>query len=310
MTATITKIQKMFFALGTVNSVTLYDEAHEQAFCEVKSRVLQLNDMLNAYDERSEVSAINRNAGVKSVRVSPETFALIEDSVRFSVLSKGLFDITTRPLSLIWKNAIKNKSLPDYIEVMRAALLSSYRDIILNRDDMSVMLRRRGQELDLGAIAKGYAADEAKWILTEHGVSEAIINLGGTVINLGEMRKIGLQKPFEETGTPFAYLAVGERAVVSSGIYEQGFEQNGKVYHHIINPKTGFPSETDVVSVTLVGKSAEQLDALATTVIMMNSEDSALLLKLCKVEAVLVTRDGRIICTEGLRNNLEMKGAD
>ena len=221
MTATITKIQKMFFALGTVNSVTLYDEAHEQAFCEVKSRVLQLNDMLNAYDERSEVSAINRNAGVKSVRVSPETFALIEDSVRFSVLSKGLFDITTRPLSLIWKNAIKNKSLPDYIEVMRAALLSSYRDIILNRDDMSGMLRRRGQELDLGAIAKGYAADEAKRILTEHGVSEAIINLGGTVINLGEMRKIGLQKPFEETGTPFAYLAVGERAVVSSGIYEQ-----------------------------------------------------------------------------------------
>lgn len=304
MTGTMTRTQKVFFALGTANSITAYDSSAGSAIEEAKERVLSLHSMLNAFDEKSEISRINQNAGERPVKVSDETYRLIEDSVKFSVLTDGLFDISSRPLSQLWKKTIKEGQLPKGFDIIKAAMLCDYKDIILDSDEHTVMLRKRGQQLDLGAIAKGYAADEVKRILSEYGVANAVINLGGSVINMGEMRKIGLQNPFENTGKPFAYLTLGDKSVVSSGLYEQGTEINGKLYHHIINPKTGFPSNTEVIGVTLIGASCERLDALATVALIMKIEDAVRLLKSFNIEAVIVTKDKKILSTEGLRNDL------
>ena len=308
MTKTLTRIQKVFFALGTVNSITVFDLSDADAVIEAKERVLELHGMLNAFDENSEVSLINRNAGKKPVKVSGEVFRLIEDSVKLSVITDGLFDITSRPLSQIWKKAIRDKAMPKGFDLIRATLLCDYKDIQLNSEEMTVKLRNKGQQIDLGGIAKGYVADEVRRILEEYGVTDAVINLGGSVINMGETRRIGLQNPFEKTGTPFAFITADDKAVVSSGIYEQCFEHKGRTYHHIINPRTGFPSDTDTVGASLIGDNCELLDALATAAVLMKPAEAMKLFKSFNVEAVLVTEEGKVIFTEGMRNNLAFKG--
>lgn len=163
------------------------------------------------------------------------------------------------------------------------------------------MLRREGQQFDLGATAKGYAADEAERILAENGVKEAIINLGGTIRVMGEPQKVGIQNPFEKTGVAFASLDISSGAVVTSGLYEQGFTMEGKTYHHIVNPRTGYPSQTELAGVTLVGENAEKLDALSTTAFMLSLPRAVELIRSADAEAVFVNKTGNVYVTDGLK---------
>ena len=292
--------KKIFFALGTVCTLTLYGGDVNAALNRSKERIMQIHHRMNAYDEKSEISRINAAAGEGYVPVSEDTFRLIEASVDYSRMTNGLYDITTRPLSALWKSAIASKSLPIPYEIDCAAKLTGYRDILLDRRNLSVMLRRRGQQLDLGAIAKGYAADEVRRILKEEKIAEAIINLGGTVVSIGKSRRIGIQNPFEKTGTVFAYIDAADQAVVTSGLYEQGFTVNDRCYHHIIDPHTGYPSSSELAGVTLIGSCAEELDALSTTALMLGVEKSIPLLQSRGIEAIFVTKDGEIYTTNGL----------
>ena len=204
MTVTRQRIDTVFFAMGTVCRIAVFEDGHEDAVQRAKDRVTELHNKLNAYDPKSEISAINNNAGRCSVTVSDDTRALIERAVAFSKLTDGIFDITTTPLSQLWKTAIKIHFLPLFYEVEKAKELVSYRDILINGN--KIMLRREQQKLDLGATAKGFAADEVKRILSENGVTDAIINLGGTIFVMGEAQKVGIQNPFEKTGVSFASL--------------------------------------------------------------------------------------------------------
>ena len=180
--------QKIFFAMGTVNSITVFEPADE-ALSIIKDRVLDLNRRLSAYTQVSEIATINRNAGVRPVSVSEETFALIEHSIRYTDLTDGCFDITSRPLSQLWKDAMKSGMLPDDAAIKNARGLVNHQDIVLDSAHCTVMLKHKGQQIDLGGIAKGYAADEVRCILQEHGIRDAVINFGGTVINLGKPRR-------------------------------------------------------------------------------------------------------------------------
>ena len=292
--------QKIFFALGTVCTLTVYDGSVNEALSRSRERVMEIHRRMNAYDPDSEVSRINTSAGRDYVKVSEDTYYLIERSVYYSRLTNGRYDITTRPSSLLWKKAIAAKTLPEHEAITQAAALTDYRDILLDREHHRVMLRRPGQQLDLGAIAKGYAADEARRILTEEGVTEAVINFGGTVYTIGSNRRIGIQNPFEKTGISFAYIDVEDHAVVTSGLYEQGFTTGGRTYHHIVDPATGYPSDTMLAGVTLIGGCAEELDALSTTFFMMQTLDAMRLLRRMRIEAIFVTKTGNVYTTDGL----------
>ena len=299
MTVTRQRIDTVFFAMGTVCRIAVFEDGHEDAVQRAKDRVTELHNKLNAYDPKSEISAINNNAGRCSVTVSDDTRALIERAVAFSKLTDGIFDITTTPLSQLWKTAIKIHFLPLFYEVEKAKELVSYRDILINGN--KIMLRREQQKLDLGATAKGFAADEVKRILSENGVTDAIINLGGTIFVMGEAQKVGIQNPFEKTGVSFASLELSGKAVVTSGMYEQGFTMDGKTYHHIINPRTGYPSQTELAGVTLVGESAEKLDALSTTAFMFSLPRAVDLIRSADAEAVFVNKTGNVYVTDGLK---------
>lgn len=299
-----TKVQKMFFALGTVNTLTVFSEGLDDVLLKAKNRVNELHNKLSAFDETSEVGQINKNAGVCPVKVSDDTLTLIERSVSYSKQTNGMFDITIHPLSMLWKKSIAEKSLPSKDEIKKRLHLTDYRDILIDRINKTVMLRQKNQAIDLGAVAKGCVADEVRGIFLEENIKEAIINLGGTVITIGEIRKIGLQNPYEKTGTAFGSLSLQNKAVVSSGLYEQGFTLGGKTYHHIINPKTGYPAESDLAGVTLIGDSAEELDALSTTAIMSGVNSSAGFLGICGIEAVFITKENKIYTTNGLAGQL------
>ena len=299
-----TQVRKIFLALGTVNTLTVFSDGCEDALDRARDRVTELHKKLSAFDSESEIGRINKNAGKAAVKVSSDTLRLIESAVSYSKQTNGLFDITINPLSMLWKNAVRRHSLPENGEVEAKLSLTNYRDILIDRESGTVMLKKEGQALDLGAIAKGFAADEVKRIFLEENINEAIINLGGTVITLGESRKIGIQNSFEKTGAAFASLDLQDKAVVSSGLYEQGFEKNGRFYHHIVHPKTGYPVNSEIIGVTLTGDSAEELDALSTTALMMGMTAAAGFLKLFGAEAVFVTRDRKIYTTDGLKGLL------
>ena len=293
--------------MGTVNSITVSEEAND-ALTAAKDCVTGLHHRLSAFAPDSEISAVNRNAGVAPVQVSADTFALIARSVTYSEMTGGCFDITARPLSQIWKNAVRSGMLPENREVQNARSLVNYKDIVLDHAQRTVMLRRKGQQLDLGGIAKGYAADEVRSILHEYGVQDGLINLGGTVVNLGEARTVGLQTPFAPNGQYFASLEIGDcMAAVSSGVYEQCRMVGRKRIHHIANPRTGHPSDSGLTGVTLIGHYAEELDALATAVLILAPADSIEILRQRGIGAVFVTDEQQVFVTDDLRGKLNMR---
>jgi len=298
--------QKIFFAMGTVNTITVFEEADE-ALSAAKERVKDLDRKLSAYSHDSEIYAINSHAGIAPVAVSMDTFRLIKHSVMYSRLTDGLFDITSRPLSQVWKNAVKCGQLPDENTLIEAQKLVDYRDIILDYPKRTVMLKNKCQQLDLGAIAKGYAADEVRNILHTYGIENAVINFGGTVINMGQPRNIGIQKPFAPNGQSAASIKIGNgKAVVSSGLYEQFCIINGRFIHHIADIRTGKPSDSGLLGVSLVGDNAEELDALATAAFIMGAEKSIELLKHRNIEAIFITDDKKVYVTENLREKIRM----
>ncbi len=306
MTRTITQTQKIFFAMGTVNTlnVPIRDEQDPTetgaVIQKAADRVQELHRMFSVFDPDSEISCINRNAGVRPVPVSEETYLLIRSGIRYSRLTEGKFDLTSRPLSRLWKTAIREGKFPTKTAVERAGKLVDYRNIRMNPSDRTVMLNQKGMELDLGAIAKGYAADEVRRIFRNASMTDVLVNLGGTVVVMGT-RTVGIQNPFRKTGMSFASVSVTDQAVVTAGIYEQCVEKDGRVYHHIVDPDSGLPSDTSLTAVTLIGDSAEEGDALSTAVLMLGMEKGLALLKQRHFEGVFITREGMVYATEGLK---------
>ena len=301
-------IQKTFFALGTVNSVTVSYENYKktqtmEALNQIKLRTLMLDDMFSVFKENSEITRINKAAGKMSVEVSHETYKIIQRAIEFSQVSNGAFDISAGSLSRLWRNAKNENRVPDKEEIREKKELINYKDIVMS--DYKIGLSRRGQEIDLGGIAKGYAADEAKRILLEEKITDAIINFGGTVITIGDEKQIGIQNPDAKTGISIGRLKVREQAVVTSGLYERYYMKDGNQFHHIINPKTGMPSQSGLLSVTVIGDSALEMDALSTVFFVIGIKDAIKILDKYSVEVIFIDANRDVFLTKGLVDKFE-----
>ena len=179
-------------------------------------------------------------------------------------------------------------------------------DILLDEESRTAELKRFGQSVDLGGIAKGYAADEVRRILREGGVTDALINLGGTVSSIGRERNIGIQHPDRATGIAMGRITLENGCVVTSGDYERFYEVDGVRYHHIVDPRTGYPAQSSLRSVTLIGDNATELDALSTAAFVLGEAEGLRLVQQAGVEAIFVTDSLNVFCTEGLRNNFQL----
>ena len=301
------------YLLGTIVNITLYDNAEQEIFDEIFSAIEKIEKEMtinNALD--SEVIEINQQAGVDYVQVSEQTFEVIKTGLAYSKLGNGNFDITVGPLVKLWEIGFEDAHVPSEEEIKESLEHIDYHKVLLDEENHAVKLEDAGMQLDLGGIAKGYAADVAASIIKEHGNQAAIINLGGNVYAYGEKAngdsfKIGVQNPFSPRGAYLGILSVKDQTVVTSGTYERFFEQDGTVYHHILDPKTGYPVENNLESVTIVTESSMSADALSTMTFVLGLEKGLNLVEsLDDVEALFITRDHQLYASSGFLNNFEL----
>ena len=293
--------------LGTVCKVTIYDNPTPEAFSASFARLREIEDRMSLRNQKSEVAEVNRYAGKKPVVVSADTFSVIRKALEIAALSSGAFDPTVGPLVQAWDIGGDNPRKPPQDEIDSLLPLIGYERVIIDIEASSVFLKDEGMVLDLGGIAKGYAADEVARILHEHGVEHAIVNLGGNVLTLGNKTdgkpwKIGVQDPEALRGEYVMILSLTDQTLVTSGPYERFLELDGEVYHHILDTKTGYPVKSDFTSVSIVTKNSLLADALSTSLYALGYTDGmALINTLQDVEAIFMTEEKKILLSDGLK---------
>jgi len=294
------------FVLDTVCSVTLFDGAKDSIYRDIFGRLREIENHMSPYIEGSDISRVNAAAGKAPVQVHDDTFKVIERAVYFAGLSNGAFDPTVGPLVSLWGITGDHPRVPSRAEIDAVLRLINWRDIELNKEQRSVFLKRPGMALDLGAIAKGYAADEVQAIIEKAGLKRAIIDLGGNVSTYGEKTdkspwKVGVQDPLKERNDYIGIVQGPAQTVVTSGVYERFFiGPDGVRYHHIFNPSTGYPTNNGFLSVSIITGCSMDADALSTAVFVLGYEKGRALVESLKgIEAVFIFDDKSVRKTKG-----------
>lgn len=289
------------YALNTVITITASGKGAEEAERAAIGEIRRIDAAFNAHSQTSELAKLNGSPSGEWVHVSDELFALIEKALKISAKTDGAFDITLKPVSDLWAINTENPRVPSDDEIANALGKTGYKNIALDRDKCAVMFKKDGMELDLGAIAKGYAADRAAAIMRKNGIRSALLDLGGNVFAIGKRADgkkwcIGLQTPYKQRGQYFKKIYIEDSAAVTSGAYERYFTENGKMYHHILDPKTGMPSESKIKSATVVCPDSALADALSTAVFVSGEDGAEKIAKSFKnVKITVLLNDGRVM---------------
>ncbi len=270
--------------------------------------IQRIEKLLTTYNDESETALINTFAGIKPVQVSEETFDLIERSTRISRVTQGAFDITYGSVDKrLWNFDTKLNELPDKVTAKKMTRLINYRNIILNREEMTVMLKEKGMRIGFGGIGKGYAAERAKLIMKEQGVVSGIVNASGDMTAWGlqpdgQPWTIGIADP-NARDKIFSYLNITDMAIATSGNYEKYAMIKGKKYSHTINPKTGLPI-SGIKSVTVISPNAEIADAMATPLMIMGIIPGLNMVNQMKaIEAIVVDDNDKIYTSNNIHFN-------
>jgi thiamine biosynthesis lipoprotein len=268
------------------------------------AEISRIEKLISSWDSTSQTSAINRNAGIKPVKVNPELFQLIERAMGISNITDGAFDISYASMDRIWKFDGSMQRLPTQEDITASVQKVGYQNIVLNDEKETVFLKLKGMRIGFGAIGKGYAADRAKSLLIALGVSAGIINASGDMNTWGKQPdgtpwEVAITNPLHKS-TSYGLLPTSEGAVVTSGDYEKFVEFNGKRYSHIIDPRTGMPAR-GTISVTVFAPKAELADALATALFVMGKDVGLNIInQMPKVETVIIDAYGRVFTSDNI----------
>ena len=310
-------ITKSDFLLGTVVNITIYDKQDESIINKALDRIRAIESKMTINNaDTSEIIALNQAAGTSAVKVSTDTFDVLERGKYYSELSKGRFDITVGPIVKLWNIGTEEAAVPDPQVLLEKIKLIDFNKLQLDRSTLTAKLDEPGMQVDLGAIAKGYAADEVAKILKDNGVQNAIINLGGNVLTIGGNLKgapwrIGIQDPFNPRGEFLGIINITDQTVVTSGTYERYFEENGKRYHHILDPRTGYPADNDIASVSIITDSSMDGDGNSTSVLLLGLEEGMKFIESQKnIEAIFITYDKKVYITSGLKDNFVVTNSE
>ncbi|WP_170128111.1 FAD:protein FMN transferase [Alkalibaculum bacchi] len=304
-------VSKTDFYLDTVVDIKIYNPNNKSAevIDKAMERIGALEEILSIHIEGSDLWKVKENAGIKPVEVSKETMEVMKASLKYSEYTNGLFDVTTGPLVDLWAINPPNGYVPTEEELQTTLSKVNYNNMIIDEENNTIFLKDKGMIANLGAIAKGYIADEVKEILVENDVKNAIINLGGNVLLVGGKPdnsgfKIGVQDPNSDRGAYLGVIDDRDLSVVSSGDYERYFEVEGKRYHHILNPATGYPADNEIRQVTILSKLSVDGDGLSTSTFVLGLKDGMKLIEsIDDVEGIFVTKDHKIYLTSGIRDS-------
>ncbi len=301
--------------LHTAVTLQIFHEGSEAeaAMTEAYDYMDRMEQLLSTNKEGSDVYRINQAAGHETVKVDPATLTIIKQGLETAEVSGGRFDISIGAVSNLWKIGDVDARKPSDQEIQAALPKIDYHKITLDEAAQTVRLEEEGMALELGGISKGYIADGIRNIFAKHGVNTAIINLGGNVIVMGtspsspEGWNVGVQDPDEVRGQVVGTKRVIDGTVVTSGIYERYVEVDGVRYHHILDPKTGYPVDNDLSGVTIFTKVSLKADALSTTLFLLGTKDGlAFIESLDGVEAVLIDKDHGVHVTSGLKDSFQL----
>ena len=271
------------------------------------AEITRIEKLISSWDINSQTSEINRNAGIKAVKVDTELFNLIERGVKISKLTDGAFDISYASMDKIWHFDGNMTELPPEVEIKKSVEKIGYQNIILDKVRRTVFLKLEGMKIGFGAIGKGYAADMAKKLLISKGVPSGIINASGDLNTWGTQPNgkdwmVAIVNPLNKNKV-FSWMPVNNSAVVTSGNYEKYVTFNNTLYSHIIDPRTGYPA-TGILSVSIFTKTAELADALATSIFVMGKETGLDFIDQLKgVECIIVDENNSIIKSRGIQLN-------
>ena len=301
--------------LHTAVTLQIFHEGSEAeaAMTEAYDYMDRMEQLLSTNKEGSDVYRINQAAGHEAVKVDPATLTIIKQGLETAEVSGGRFDISIGAVSNLWKIGDVDARKPSDQEIQAALPKIDYHKITLDETAQTVRLEEEGMALELGGISKGYIADGIRNIFAKHGVNTAIINLGGNVIVMGtspsspEGWNVGVQDPDEVRGQVVGTKRVIDGTVVTSGIYERYVEVDGVRYHHILDPKTGYPVDNDLSGATIFTKVSLKADALSTTLFLLGTKDGlAFIENLDGVEAVLIDKDHGVHVTSGLKDSFQL----
>lgn len=311
--STAVKISKTDFLLNTVITIYLYDSADEDILNGCFQLIKKYEEIYSKTSSTSELYALNHRTLPVSkgkYKLSPELADILADSLYYCKLSEGTFDITIEPISSLWDFTAKPPVLPRKAAIKEQLPKVNYNYITLEGNEIS--FSKEGVGIDLGGIAKGYIADRVKEYLIQQGVHSAIINLGGNILCVGNKPdgvpfQIGVQKPFGAQNESIVTLNISDYSVVSSGVYERYFKKDGKLYHHLLNTKTGYPIDNHVLSVTIISPKSIDGDGLSTSCFALGVEKGLELINsLPNIYAVYVTDDYKLHYSSGMKEALNV----
>ncbi|ARU92708.1 FAD:protein FMN transferase [Tatumella citrea] len=288
--------------MGTDIEIQL-TEHNPQLARQLFAKIKQLEDLLTVNRPDSQLMAVNRAAGKHPVVVDRQVFSLTETALQVS-LQGGCFNLAIGPLVKRWKIGFGGDSLPPATEIKALLALTDPRAVIADRDSCSLFLTLPGMEIDVGAIAKGYIADVLCECLRVRGVRNAMINLGGNIRVMGSPDgslsgcwNVGVRQPFSADGALCGVITLANRSVVTSGVGERFFVYQGRHYHHILDPRTGYPLDNDLLSVTVISECSTDGEIYSSQLYGMGLQAACdWLVEHPAIEALFITRDGQIVC--------------
>ena len=257
------------FVMDTILEYKLYGKDAQQTGRQIEQAFSDLESRVSLYRDESEISRLNEMAGKAPVAVSEDTFDLLERCKQYGEESEGTFDVTVAPLALAWGITSTSPAIPDRALVEELLSLVDYRDILLDRQNRTAMLAREGQRIDLGGIAKGYAAQMGMEIMRQNGIKQGYLSIGGNLAVIGKKTRtedflFGVRDPRGTANDFIATIILPRQTMATSGDYERFFEQDGKRYHHILDPATGYPANGGLFSVSVISADGAYADYLST----------------------------------------------
>lgn len=298
--------QRSEYIMGTIFDVTVIGDNEKvieavvvKAFDEIK----RIDGLMSRYKEGSEVSLVNKNAGIAPVKVGQELIEVLKEARKISELSDGAFDVTIGPLTNLWAFDMGKDVVPPEEKIEELRRLVNYRKLKIDEAASTVFLEEKGMMIDVGGIAKGYSVAKAMKVFEDAGIKNVIINAGGNLNLRGTKRgkpwKIGIQEPRDEKKL-LGVLNITDTSVSTSGDYQRYFVKDNIRYHHILDPKTGYPAK-GLMSVTVTGRNETMTDALSTAVFVLGAEKGAALMKKMGAEGVIVAEGEEITVSDGLK---------
>lgn len=304
------------YAMNTVIEQKWYGESADTVYTGMETKIREIESVLSLHLSQSEIASINENAGVQPVEVSQRTFDLLQRAKELSEQSDGAFDITIAPVVELWGITSDHPHVPTDEELAQAMALMGLEDLVLDEEACTAYLTRPGMAIDLGGIAKGWTADQLREYARELGAERGYVSLGGNLMIIGERPdgdpfKFGLRDPQGDASTYLGTITLEDGCTMATtGGYERYFEEDGIRYHHVLDPRTGYPADSDLLSVAVISKDGTLADYLSTTLFVQGLEAAKAAAGSEDYALVMVDQENNVWISGSLRGNFEPHETD